>query len=67
MKTKKQLLHRIRQITNKHMHDTDSMMKILEPHEYEGDTIMFLDLASAASEVYDLLKDYVDRFGGLPD
>jgi hypothetical protein len=43
------------------------MMKILEPHEYEGDTIMFLDLASAASEVYNLLKDYVDRFGGLPD
>lgn len=67
MKTRKQLLHRIRQITNKHMHDTDSMRKVLKPEDYEEDSIMFLDFNSAAEEVYDLLKDYVDRFGRLPE
>ena len=67
MKTRKQLLHRIRQITNKHMHDTDSMMKVLTPEEYDDDSIMFLDFHGAANEVYTLLKDHVDKFGGLPE
>lgn len=67
MKTRKQLLYRIRQISNKHLHDTDSMVKVLEPHEIEKDQIMFFDADSLSTEVYDLLKDYVDRFGRLPD
>ena len=49
------------------MHDTDSMRKVLKPEEYDCDTTMFLDLKSAANEVYALLKEYVDRFGRLPD
>lgn len=67
MKTRKQLLHRIRQITSKHMHDTDSMRKVLKPKDYDDDTIMFLDFNSAANEVYTVLKDYVDQFGRLPE
>jgi hypothetical protein len=49
------------------MHDTDSMMKVFTPEEYEDGTIMLLDFHSAANEVYTLLKDHVDKFGGLPE
>lgn len=63
MRTKKQLLHRIRQIANKCFYDTDKMREL--GHD-TTDSIIMLDTHRIANEVYELLREYEEQYGRLP-
>ena len=63
MKTKKQLLHRIRQISEKCLYDTDKMREL--GHDTTN-SIMMLDTTRIANEVYELLSEYEEQYGRLP-
>lgn len=61
--TKRQILHRIRQIANKHLYDTDNLHKVINREQYPEDVLLILDTHQIADEVYQLFK----KLGSLPE